>query len=149
MLYLPGADPKHIDHPRSGLDVAQTIMALLGVTPDPSMEGEPLVAEAYGAAEPDAHDVYVDLPMTSNNPKRRALIRGTEKLLCFDTDQICKMFDLAADPTEDKPITSGDEWKVLHDAYMAHVKQMKELAPTQCGADCLNAAYRTKKDGAQ
>jgi membrane-anchored protein YejM (alkaline phosphatase superfamily) len=144
MFYFPGAEPKHIDQPRSGLDVAQTIMALLGVAPDPSMEGVPLLNEAYGAA-PDSHDVYVDLPMTSNNPKRRALIRGDKKLLCFDTDQICRLFDLSTDPTEDKPITSGDEWQTLHEAYMAHVKQMKELAPTACGADCLNGAYERRK----
>jgi arylsulfatase A-like enzyme len=143
MFYFPGADPRHIDEPRSGLDVAQTIMGLLGVAPDPSMEGESLVAEAYGAT-PDQHDVYVDLPMTSNNAKRRALVRGHNKLLCFDNDQICRLFDLDADPTEDHPISSGDEWKTLHDAYMAHVAQMKELAPTRCGVDCLNGAYERR-----
>ena len=144
MLVLPGAPARHIDRPRSALDVSQTIMELLGVAPDASYEGKSLVKEAYGA-DAEVRDVYVDLPATSDNDKRRALIRGNFKLTCYTNDNICKLFDLNDDPTEDKPIGSGDKFDELHAAYLAHVKTMHEVEPYNCHpGTCLNGAYHNR-----
>ena len=33
--------------------------------------------------------------MTSDNGRRRALLHGSEKLICFDNDSYCKLYDLA------------------------------------------------------
>ena len=52
-------------------------------------------------------DVWVDLPMTSDNDMRRALVRGKQKLTCYNNENQCKLFDLASDPNEDKPIVTG------------------------------------------
>ncbi len=140
---VPGAAPKHIDEPRSALDLAPTILEFLGVPPEPSFVGTSLVREVYGD-KPTPRDVYVDLPATSDNDKHRALIRGNSKLICY-SDQHCKLFDLASDPGEERPITRGDTYKELVDAYRAHAKSLKEVAPSRCGVGCLNNAYKTRK----
>src|SRR5580700_10068101 len=79
----PGAPPRHVDVLRSAVDLAPTILDLFGVAPDPSFKGKSLVGEVYGAPS-EERDVVVDLPATSDNGRRRALLHGTEKLICFD-----------------------------------------------------------------
>ncbi len=142
MIRAPGAQARHIDVPRSALDLAPTILELFGVQPDPSFEGKSLVGEIYGA-EPQMRDVIVDLPMTSDNAKRRALIHGDEKLLCFDNDTYCKLFDVEKDPLEKSPL-KGDELKAMRERYDEAIKGIKEVAPYACGAGCLNNGYKSK-----
>jgi choline-sulfatase len=152
MIVAPGAPPRHIDVQRSGIDLAPTILQFFGVEGDPSFEGKSLVEEVYGAPTPE-RDVVVDLPMTSDSGRRRALVHGTEKLICFDTDSSCRLFDLAIDPMERSPIVRGDDYTAMKGRYDALTKTIKEVAPYGCGADCLNSAYRKKQqqqqDGAQ
>src|ERR1700722_3713695 len=141
MIVAPGAAPRHVDVLRSGIDLAPTILELLGVTADPSFEGTSLVSEVYGGPTPE-RDVVVDLPMTSDSGRRRALVHGTEKLICFDNDSACRLFDLAVDPTEKAPIVRGEAFAEMKSRYDAFTKTVKEVAPYNCGADCLNSAYR-------
>jgi arylsulfatase A-like enzyme len=141
MVVAPGAEPRRIDVPRSAIDLAPTILDLFGLQPEPSFEGKSLVGELYGGPA-EERDVVVDLPMTSDNGKRRALVHGTEKLICFDNDSYCKLFDLAKDPTEQAPTMRGSEWKTMRARYQALLKTIKEVPPYGCTADCLNAAYR-------
>ncbi len=138
MVVAPGAPPRHVEVLRSALDLAPTILDFFGVTPDPSFEGHSLVKEIYGApAEP--RDIVVDLPATSDNGKRRALIHGNEKLLCFDGDGYCKLFDVEADPLETQPTMKGDAYKDMKERYQAFVKTVKDVAPYACAGDCLNS----------
>ncbi len=100
-VIAPGAKPQHIDTPRSALDLAPTIFDFIGVKAEtPTSKANRTKDEIYGAPA-DPRDVWVDLPMTSDNDFRRALIRGNDKLICFHNDDICKLFDLATDPGED------------------------------------------------
>jgi arylsulfatase A-like enzyme len=147
MVLAPGAPQRRIDVPRSAVDLAPTILDLFGVPVDPAFEGTSLVPEVYGA-EPAARDVIVDLPATSNNGKRRALIHGDAKLICFDSDTACRLFDLAKDPLEASPITSGDEYREMRARYQTVAKSIsaKEVAPYACGADCLNNGYLKQKN---
>ncbi len=142
MIRAPGAEPRHIDVPRSGLDLAPTILELFGVPADPSFEGKSLVGEVYGGAA-EARDVVVDLPMTSDNRKRRALIHGSEKLLCFDNDHFCKLFDVEKDPLERNPL-KGEELAAMRDRYREVVERIKEVPPYACTAGCLGSAYEKK-----
>ncbi len=151
MIVAPRATPRHVDVLRSGIDLAPTILELFGVPVDPSFEGTSLVSELYGAPTPE-RDVVVDLPMTSDSGRRRALVHGTEKIICFDTDSTCRLFDLATDPMEKSPIVKGAAFAEMKSRYDAYTKKVKEVAPYNCGADCLNTAYRKKlqpQDGAQ
>jgi arylsulfatase A-like enzyme len=143
MISAPGAAPQVIDTPRSDVDLAPTILDVFGVPPDPSFEGTSLIAEVYG--KPAApRDVVVDLPATSDNGRRRALVRGTEKLICFDDDNYCKLYDVESDPMERAGTTKGDDYKEMKAGYRAFSKRIKEVAPYACADECLNGGYRKK-----
>ena len=143
MILAPGAPPRRVDVPRSGIDLAPTIAELYGVDPLPAWEGHSLVSEVYGGPTPE-RDIVVDLPMTSDNGRRRALVHGDEKLICFDNDNYCKLFDLTKDPMEKDPAVKGEAQKAMRERYLAFSKTLKEVQPYACTADCLNAAYRKK-----
>ncbi len=142
-VVAPGAQPRKIDEPRSAIDLAPTVLDFFGVAPDKGFEGTSLVKEIYGEA-PAPRDVWVDLPMTSDNDFRRALVRGKMKLTCYNNENQCKLFDLGADPNEEKPIVTGDPYKELWTAYKAHAKTVKFIVPYSCGPGCLNKAYLNK-----
>lgn len=145
MIFAPGAPPRHIDVLRSGIDLAPTILELFGLPREPSFEGESLVGEIYGAPPPE-RDVVVDLPATSDSARRRALLHGSEKLICFDNDKSCKLFDLTRDPKESLGVVRGDGYVEMKGRYDGVAKTVKEVAPYACGVDCLNGAYRKKQE---
>ncbi|MCL2725066.1 MAG: sulfatase [Polyangiaceae bacterium] len=144
-VIAPGAAARHIDTPRSAIDLAPTILEFFGVAPDPGFMGKSLVPEIYGAAAED-RDVVVDLPMTSNNDKRRALIVGKWKIIAFGKTEALQLFDLEADPKENSPMTKGDDFDRMAKRYRAMSKAVQQVAPYACGEDCLNGAYAKKKN---
>jgi arylsulfatase A-like enzyme len=143
MIQAPGAKARRIDVNRSDIDLAPTILDLFGVPAPAAFEGKSLVSEIYGGPT-EARDVVVDLPMTSDNGKRRALIRGNEKLLCSDSDTFCKLYDVEKDPMERDGATKGADVQAMKDAYAAYVKTLKEVKPYACQNDCLNSGYKKK-----
>jgi choline-sulfatase len=142
LVVAPGVQPRRIDAPHSNIDLAPTILDLFHIPADPLFEGTSIVGEVYGHPS-EARDVVVDLPMTSDNGKRRALLRGDLKLICFD-DDYCKLFDVVQDPLERAPITKGDAFKDMKARYRALAKKIKEVPPFGCTGDCLNGGYRKK-----
>jgi choline-sulfatase len=96
---LPGTAPRRIDVPRSHIDLAPTIVELLGQGASADFSGKSLVPELYGAT-PEPRPVLLDLPADSNNAPRRALIDGDYKLLAFEDTGKRMLFDLIADPGE-------------------------------------------------
>jgi arylsulfatase A-like enzyme len=144
MVVAPGAPPRRIERPESDIDLAPTILDFFAIPPDPSFEGKSLAGEVYGSAADgrDGRDVIVDLPATSDNGKRRALVHGSEKLICFDDDSYCKLYDVSKDPLEREAVTKGDEYKDMKARYRALLKTIKEVRPYACSGDCLNGGYR-------
>ena len=137
---LPGVAGRKVDVPRSALDLAPTICDLLGVAPDPGFEGKSLVKELFGAPS-EPRDVLVDLPMTSDSDKRRALIHGHEKIIAFGAAETLRYFDLDADPDEKSPISNGPKHAEMAALYKERTKGITEVVPFACGANCLNRAY--------
>jgi choline-sulfatase len=140
-VVAPGAPPRRIDVPRSDIDLGPTILDFFHVPTDARFEGKSLVPEIYGSV-PEARDVVVDLPATSDNAKRRALVRGKKKLICFDDDGHCRLYDVETDPLERSPISKGDDFRDMKARYRALARTIKEVAPFACTADCLNGGYR-------
>jgi choline-sulfatase len=148
-LVVPGVAPKHIDVPRSTLDLAPTILELMGVSPTTpaegggtlELEGQSLVGEITGKEQPIERDVILDLPMTSDNDKRRGLIRGTQKIVAYGKEEALKLYDLSADPDENKPIMRGEAFDEMARRYRERSKSIREVAPYACGPNCLNRAY--------
>jgi choline-sulfatase len=139
-LMVPGVAPRHIDTPRSTIDLVPTIFELLGVPADPGFEGKSLVSELNGAAA-EPRDVVIDLPMTSDNDKRRAIVRDDLKIVAYGKDELLRLYDVKADPDEKSPITKGDAYDTMAKTYRAFAKTVKEVAPTSCNVGCLNRAY--------
>jgi arylsulfatase A-like enzyme len=141
MFVAPGVAPRRIDALRSALDLAPTILDLFGVEAPVAFEGHSLVKEVYGGPI-EERDVVVDLPMTSDNGRRRALLHGDQKIICFDTEGYCKLYDLGEDPLEKSPSTRGKAFVEMKGRYDLYSKSVKEVAPYGCTGDCLDAAHK-------
>ena len=141
MIQAPGAQARRVDVPRSDVDLAPTILEMYGLPPQPTFEGTSIVKEIYGATS-EPRDIVVDLPATSDNAKRRALVHGSQKIICFDGDAYCKLFDLDKDPLEKDPMTRGDAFKEMKERMIAREKDIKEVPPYACTGDCINSSLR-------
>jgi choline-sulfatase len=133
MFVLPGVAPRHIDVNRSHIDLAPTILDLMGVSPQ-GMEGKSLVAELYGKSEPEARDVIVDLPRTSDSDRRRAIIHDHYKLIAFGDDTNFQVFDLDADPEESQSLAKTDRAKYdeMVALYKEKRQEIKDVGPYVC-----------------
>ena len=130
MIQAPGTTPRRIDTPRSGIDVAPTILELTGAPPESSFQGKSLVPELYGKA-PEARDVIVDLPRTSDNDRRRALIHMPYKIIAWGDDYSWEFFDIAADPGETHDIKKEQKaaFVEMKQRYKDAVKSIKDRCP--------------------
>ena len=126
---VPGAEPRRIDTPRGHIDIAPTVMDLMGQPKNEEFVGESLVPEMFGA-EAKPRPVLMDLPADSNNPERRALVSGKYKLLVFGRDWRFDLYDLDADPGEKKDLDKTDkpkleEMKALYEKVWGAVPKVK------------------------
>jgi len=146
-LVIPGVMPRRIDTPRSAIDLAPTILELFGLPRQETHLGKSLVPELLGGAA-EERDVIVDLPMTSDNDKRRALVHveGARhlKIIAYGKDEALRLFDLDADPGEKSPILRGEAFDSMAKRYREFARTVKEVAPTACSAGCLNGAWSKK-----
>ncbi|MCA9633532.1 MAG: sulfatase, partial [Myxococcales bacterium] len=86
MIHVPGVAPRRIATPRSHLDLAPTILELMGYPRGEAMRGVSLVGELEGAAA-RARPVIADLTRDNLQDRRRALIDGRLKLLATGDDK--------------------------------------------------------------
>lgn len=130
MVYLPGMEPRRIDTPRSAIDLAPTILEALEVAPSADLRGKSLLEEIRtGKAEP--RDVIVDLPRTSDNDRRRAIVRGNYKLVAYGDDDAFELYDVVADPGETKDLKRDkkDVFEEMKAAYKAASEKIVERCP--------------------
>ena len=95
----PGIQARRIDERRSCIDVAPTILDLLGVPVPADFQGHSLVPELRGAAPESREPILADLSEDSHNPHRRALIEGDLKIIDFGHSKY-ELFDIKQDPGE-------------------------------------------------
>ncbi len=101
MIKAPGVVPRAIDARRSDIDLAPTIVDLLGLPPYPEFAGKTLVPELYGLEPPgDREPIALDLPPDSNNNMTRAIVKGNLKLIVDGRGDRYSLYDLSADPGE-------------------------------------------------
>jgi len=103
---IPGVAPRRIDQARSHIDLAPTVLELMGVTVPSGLRGSSLVAEMRGA-QPSQRTVLCDLPEDSNSERRRAVIDGDLKLIVFGFAAKPRLYDLASDPGETTDVSAS------------------------------------------
>lgn len=113
IVKAPGAQPRRITEPRTHIDMAPTVMDLMGLPPLPGFQGQSLVKEIYGAEEPAKRDVIaLELAEDTHNPHRRAIIKGDYKLIVFETGWRKMLFNLADDPGEENDLSKKEPEKL-------------------------------------
>jgi choline-sulfatase len=101
IIHAPGAVPRRIDRPRTHIDLAPTILDLMGVEPPSSFQGKTLVPELYGAEPDDRQPLLLELSEDSQNLPRRALVQGDYKLIVQGPEPVkALLYDLKHDPDE-------------------------------------------------
>jgi choline-sulfatase len=134
---IPGVAPQRIAQPRSHIDLAPTIMELMGVAQgEPAMRGGSLVGELLGKHPAREKDVIVDLPRTSDNDRRRALISGKYKLIGYADDTYFRLYDLEADAKEEHDLRKTDPgaYGRMVERYRELSRGIKEVRPYACRA---------------
>jgi arylsulfatase A-like enzyme len=116
---LPGARPRRIEVPRSHIDLAPTILELMGVAREAEFTGQSLVSELYGGDAP-ARDVWVDLARTSDNDRRRALIHGRYKIIAYGDDTRFEVYDIESDPGETTNLRASN--RAVYDDMVARYR---------------------------
>jgi arylsulfatase A-like enzyme len=129
-IRLPDVEARRIDVPRGHVDLAPTVLELMGVKAEHDFVGKSLVGELYGREQPEQRPVILDLPADSNNPERHALIVGDYKLLVFERGWRKDLYNLKTDPGEKTDLAKKEpekfaEMTALWEKTWAKVPQVK------------------------
>lgn len=119
-IRVPGAPSRRIEAPRSHIDLAPTIAALMGVAPDPAWPGRSLVPEVFGETLED-RPVIADLPRCDLMDRRRAFIEGDYKLLSFGDDTSYSLYKVSDDFAEKNELseTEPERLESMKGRYLA------------------------------
>ncbi len=103
LMRVPGVAPRRVTEPRGHIDLAPTLVELLGLRPPASeapdaFSGVSLVPDLHGRPAPP-RPLYIELPEGPYNSMRRSVIVGTWKLIERGVRRF-ELYDLAADPGE-------------------------------------------------
>ncbi len=113
IVKAPGAEPQRIEELRTHLDIAPTILDLMGLERIEGMQGQSLVDEIYGIEEPENREpIVLELTEDTNNPARRAIILGDYKLIVYDTGWKKLLFNIEEDPGEEEDLSEKMPEKV-------------------------------------
>jgi hypothetical protein len=131
MFVVPGQSPRTIDAARSHIDLAPTILALMGTKAPPSMNGASMLDEILGGDAP-ARDVVSDLPVDEYNDRRRMLLHDGWKLIVFGFEEKFALYKLSDDPMENKDLYAKerDVAADMTKRYREIAKTIKDVAPT-------------------
>ncbi|MBM4376588.1 MAG: sulfatase-like hydrolase/transferase [Deltaproteobacteria bacterium] len=131
IVKVPGAAPRRVDTPRSAIDLAPTILELLGVAAPSDFQGKSLVPEVKAGVTPLPRDVIVDLPRTSDSFRRRALVWDRYKVIAYDDDYRFEVYDLVDDPGEKKDLRRSrpEVYERMKARYLDRVKSIREVCP--------------------
>jgi arylsulfatase A-like enzyme len=119
-FHVPGAKPRHIAEARSHIDLAPTILDLMGLEPMPEFMGKSLVPEIMGKAPDNREPIVTELNEDSHNPPVRAIIQGDYKLTVYGKHKGWRhaLYNLKQDPGEEHDLAQSEP---------AELARMKEL----------------------
>ncbi len=107
ILWAKGLEPARFTPRVRLVDVAPTVLDLLGIDPPASIDGASLRAFVRDPARYESKDSYFEAlnpNLTRDWAPLRGLVRGTHKFIDLP---IAELYDLAADPKEEKNVIAG------------------------------------------
>lgn len=109
IVHVPGLAAQRVKSAHSHVDLAPTVLELMGQPPSDAHQGRSLVPALRGEALPE-RDVVLELAADNVQPPRRALVSGRHKLIRFGerAGSPEKVFDLEADPGEKTDLSRSD-----------------------------------------
>lgn len=130
IVHLPGVPPRRIGAGRTHIDLAPTILELMGIDPIEGFQGKSMVPELYGAEPENREPLFLELAEDTNNAARRAVVSGRYKLIVFDSGKKM-LFDLESDPGEltDKSKDEPEKVKELSALIDAKFKELPVVKP--------------------
>jgi choline-sulfatase len=130
MVSGPGITPKRINMRRSQIDLAPTILDLMGVPPEPEFMGKSFAPELFGATPDNREPILSELTEDSHNPPRRAVIQGDYKLIVIK-DRKFMLFNLSKDPGEETDLaeTEPDQLAAMKAVYGKLYEHMPVVEP--------------------
>ncbi len=130
IIKAPGVVPRRIDEPRGMIDLCPTLLEAYGVPMQPGFQGQSLWPELRGGT-PAARDVITDLSRTSDNDRRRTLLRGDYKIIESGNAGGYQLFNVKSDPGELDDLSRKEKAKLkeMIEALQAAEKTIKEVCP--------------------
>jgi choline-sulfatase len=116
LIHAPGARPVRIQPARSQIDLAPTVVELMGLPRVSEFRGQSLLPELYGAPAAARPGLLFELCEDAENPGWRALVVGDDKLIVPNAGGPERLFNVKSDPSE------------LEDVGEAHGQKLRELA---------------------
>lgn len=112
IVYYPGVTAQTISERRSHIDVAPTILELMGQKVPSSFVGHSLLPELKGGKPDNREPIVLDLPEDKNNPDRHAIISGDYKLIQKNYGANKLLFNLKNDPAEEQDLSKKEPEKL-------------------------------------
>lgn len=123
LIRMPGAKPKRINAMRSQIDLAPTILELMGVKAPSAMTGRSFVSDVIDSAAPeDREPIILDLPEDTHEHYRRAIIVGKFKLIS-NGEPRSPLFDISDDPQELHDLSIEQ-----HETWLGMTKRLAQVA---------------------
>src|SRR5262249_9363834 len=104
IIYMPGQSPRQVESPAMLIDLAPTLLELVGVQRPKSFVGRSLVPALAGGALPPrpVHAELMPAPDWNHEARMRVDADGKTKIYYRISDNLFELYDLAADPDEQK-----------------------------------------------
>ena len=135
VVYIPGAKPRRIATKRSHVDLAPTVINLLGAPVDRALRGRTLLPDVFASAGAplEERDVYIDMPEGPFNEMRRSIIMGPSpgtKLIELGGRHF-ELYDLNVDPNESANLASDQARLRTALERLGKLREgLEEIAPT-------------------
>ncbi|MDD5308771.1 MAG: sulfatase-like hydrolase/transferase [Deltaproteobacteria bacterium] len=130
VIKAPGAAPRRVSAPVSTIDIAPTLLRLVGIEPPADMEGQDLRPALFAG-----DTAHVAVPVFSSVLKRHSVVRWPWKLIAEPASGLYELYDLSKDPFErvnlyDKKRAVADELLGEINAWLDTIGRGRDDADT-------------------
>jgi arylsulfatase A-like enzyme len=100
LVYIPGVPPGEFDERVSLMDLAPTILDVVGIDVPESFRGRSLLRPIVLGEEPEQRPIFTEMPRGPHNSMKRSFTLGDWKLIFHASGNRYRLFNLLDDPGE-------------------------------------------------